>query len=195
MPRDWNAAYENEDTPWDKGRASPPLEDFLKEQAIAGRVLVPGCGTGHDVRLLAAQGASVLGLDIAPRALRKARSFPVVAGEGYEEGDFLDLPIPLRGCFDWVVEHTCLCALEPDQRAAYARAVGEALKPGGQFLAVFFREVPGYEGEGPPHPISSEEIAALFGGDFETLSRRVPERSYPSRPPGCEELWWMRRLT
>ena len=30
MARDWNAAYEVGDTPWDKGYASPPLIEFLK---------------------------------------------------------------------------------------------------------------------------------------------------------------------
>ena len=33
MARDWNAAYEEGDTPWDKGYASPPLIEFLKLQS------------------------------------------------------------------------------------------------------------------------------------------------------------------
>ena len=78
MARDWNAAYEGGDTPWDKGYASPPLIEFLKLQSISGRVLVPGCGAGHDVRALAAEGAEVVGLDIAPRGIirRKLFQFP-----------------------------------------------------------------------------------------------------------------------
>ena len=92
-----------------------------------------------------------------------------------------------------VVEHTCLCALDPEQRGAYARSVQQALKPGGHYLAVFFREVLGYRGEGPPHPISTAQIEALFGAAFDTLESRVPAHSYAGRPFGCEEVRWMRR--
>jgi hypothetical protein len=94
--------------------------------------------------------------------------------------------------FDWVVEHTCLCALDPSQRAAYAAAVRAALNQGGQYLAVFFREVSDYDGDGPPHPISREEIESLFGDSFEMIESFVPQVSYPSRPVGAEEVCWMR---
>ncbi|MFO8026805.1 MAG: methyltransferase domain-containing protein [Opitutales bacterium] len=192
MPRDWNSAYENDDAPWDKGYAAPPLVEFLSKRAVCGRVLVPGCGTGHDVRLLATQGADVTGLDIAAGALRKAATFPQTGGERYERGDFLNLEEKYHDSYDWVVEHTCLCAIEPAQRVAYATSLKRALKPGGYFLAVFFREVPDYSGDGPPHPISEQEIDQLFGGDFEPLESFVPQESYPSRPVGSEEVRWMR---
>ncbi|MGJ8650630.1 MAG: methyltransferase domain-containing protein [Opitutaceae bacterium] len=193
MSKNWNAAYKNDDIPWDKGVAAPPLAEFLETHSIAGRVLVPGCGLGHDVRLLASQGASALGLDIAPSAVRKAQTIPAVADEGFVAGDFLDLSTEWEGQFDWVVEHTCLCALELDQREDYAASVAKALKPGGNYLAVFYREVADYEGDGPPHPILSEAIDALFGAHFERVESFVPSESYPSRPHGCEEVVWFRK--
>jgi 2-polyprenyl-3-methyl-5-hydroxy-6-metoxy-1,4-benzoquinol methylase len=74
---DWDARYVAGDTPWDKGAAHPALQARLKKLPIAGRVLVPGCGAGHDVRALAAGGAAfVLGLDVAPSALNLAQSYP-----------------------------------------------------------------------------------------------------------------------
>ncbi len=193
MPKDWNAAYENDDTPWDKGAAAPPLREFLSGHAVSGRVLVPGCGAGHDVRLLAEQGAEVLGMDVASGAVRKASALPSVADECYVCGDFLNLPERYKGEFDWVVEHTCLCALEPSERSAYVESVVRVLRPGGNYLAVFYREVPDYDGDGPPHPISEGEIVALFGGRFERIEAFVPQQSYPSRPCGSEEVVWMRR--
>lgn len=192
MSKDWDKAYEQGDTPWEKGYASPPLEAFLDRHSVSGRMLVPGCGSGHDVRLLAAHGAEVVGMDIAPGAIRKAESAPVVGGERYELGDFLSMEACHHSAYDWVVEHTCLCAIEPSERSAYAAAVRKALKPGGQFLAVFFREVSDYCGDGPPHPISRSETDALFGEDFERVDAFVPERSYPSRPFGAEEVVWWR---
>ena len=194
MPKDWNAAYESDDTPWDKGVAAPPLRAFLATHPMRGRVLVPGCGLGHDVRLLAEQGASVVGLDIVPKAVRKAQAIEAVGDERFEVADFLNLAEIYHGQFDAVVEHTCLCALDPAQRVAYVRAVLQALKPGGHYLAVFFREVTDYrKGAGPPHPITADQIEALFGNDFDTLESSVPQQSYPCRPLGSEEVRWMRK--
>ncbi len=192
MARDWNAAYEGGDTPWDKGYASPPLIEFLKLQSILGRVLVPGCGAGHDVRALAAEGVEVVGLDIAPRGIDKAETFPVSYDERYELGDFLNLGKQYHQAFDWIVEHTCLCAIDPSEREAYARSVAQALKPDGKYLAIFFREVSDYQGNGPPHPISREQSDALFGDSFELIKSFVPLQTYPSRAIGAEEVCWMR---
>ena len=192
MARDWNAAYEGGYTPWDKGYASPPLIEFLKLQSISGRVLVPGCGAGHDVRALSAEGAEVVGLDIAPRGINKAETFPVSCGERYELGDFLNLGKQHHHAFDWIVEHTCLCAIDPSEREAYARSVAQALKPEGKYLAIFFREVSDYKGNGPPHPISREQSDDLFGDSFELIKSFVPQQTYPSRAIGAEEVCWMR---
>lgn len=193
MSKDWNAAYEMGDMPWDKGEAAPPLREFLKRTPISGRVLVPGCGLGHDVRLLAKEGALTVGLDLAVDAVRRAKAIPANRNASFELGNFLKLSNNYHGQFDYVVEHTCLCALDREQRVSYAQSVGLALKPGGLYLAIFYRVVKGYNGDGPPHPITAEEIEALFGADFEILERVVPQETYPSRPVGCEELCLMRK--
>ncbi len=167
--RDWEKAYHEHDTPWDKGEAAPPLHEYLRTHRITGRVLVPGCGSGHDVRLLAAQGAEVTGMDIAPSAIKKAESFPRAGGETYTVHNVLSLNAEHVGAYDWVVEHTCLCALDPAQREAYIASMHRALKPGGQLLGIFYTIVEDYDGSEPPHPISPEAIDALIAGRFETL--------------------------
>lgn len=193
MPKDWNHAYSEGNTPWDKGYASPPLHAFLKTSRLEGKVLVPGCGAGYDVRLLAEQGASVLGLDIAPLALEKAQSFPVANNENYVQANFLDLPKSYTEQFDAVVEHTCLCALDPADRKAYTQSVRQVLKPSGTYLAIFFRKVSSYDDQHPPHPISSNEIESLFAKNFEILRRSIPKETYPDRPFGNEEVCLMRK--
>ena len=104
MGKDWNKAYDIGETPWDKGYASPALNAFLGSYPLTGSVLVPGCDTGHDVRLLAAQGAEVVGMDIAPNAIRKAKAFLPTGKECYELGDFLQFDSSHCGVYDWVVE-------------------------------------------------------------------------------------------
>ena len=191
MPTDWESKYQASDTPWDKGAPSPGLVDFLEEQPVSGRVLVPGCGLGHDVRALAAVAEEVVGLDIAPSAIEGARRFPRVGGERYELADLFDLPPPLRGYFDWVWEHTCFCAIDPALRAAYVAAVAGALRPGGHLLAVFYLD-PGNDSpdEGPPFEVSIAELDRLFLPRFTLVREWLPARAYPGR----EGREWLRLL-
>jgi SAM-dependent methyltransferase len=193
MGRDWHRAYESGETPWDKGAPAPPLLAFLGRHRVAGSALVPGCGYGHDVRALAAQGAVVTGLDLAPGAVRGARAFPPSGNERYLEGDFLDLPEGLRGAFDWLVEHTLFCAIDPTDRPRYARSVRDALRPGGRFLGIFYRRIPRDDGRGPPYAVSGAELDRLFGPAFDLLEAWTPLEAYPSRPPGSEEVRLMGR--
>lgn len=191
MPTDWEANYQRNETPWDKGAPSPGLVDFLRNEPVLGRVLVPGCGLGHDVRALAATADEVVGLDIAPSAVKGARTFPAVGGESYELADLFALPPRLLGCFDWVWEHTCFCAIDPAMREAYVAAVAEALRPGGHLLAVFYLD-PGHDhpGEGPPFGVSKAELDALFAPRFTLVREWLPENAYAGR----EAREWMRVL-
>jgi SAM-dependent methyltransferase len=132
-------------------------------------------------------------MDLAAAAIAAAHLQLVSARESYLVADFLQLPPQHQGQYDWVVEHTCLCALDVDCRPAYADAVYQALKPGGHVLAIFYREVSDYNGEGPPHPISAAEIEDLFGTRFERVEAYVPQHTYPSRPVGSEEVVCLRR--
>jgi len=191
MATDWEAQYQKGETPWDKGAPSPALVDFLAGEPVKGRVLVPGCGLGHDVRALAAQGAEVVGLDIAPSAIEAARRIPVVANERFELGDLFALPAELRGAFDWVWEHTCFCAIDPAMRPAYVDAVHGALTRGGHLLAIFYLD-PGNSspGEGPPFEVSIAELDRLFLPRFELIREWLPAKAYPGR----EGREWMRVL-
>ena len=53
----WDQRYRDGTDGWELGRPAPPLEAFLRSDARApqpfARVLVPGCGRGHEAALLA----------------------------------------------------------------------------------------------------------------------------------------------
>ena len=192
MPTDWESHYQQKDTPWEKGAPSPGLVDFLAAEPVRGRVLVPGCGFGHDVRALAATADEVVGLDLAPSAVKAAERLPKVGVERYVQGDLFALPPAMRGAFDWVFEHTCFCAIDPAQRPAYVEAVAGALQPGGRLLAVFYLD-PGNTspGEGPPFEVSVAELDRLFLPRFTLLREWLPQRAYPGR----EGREWMRVMS
>ncbi|MEM8955705.1 MAG: methyltransferase domain-containing protein [Verrucomicrobiota bacterium] len=183
---DWEGAYLAGRMPWDKGEAAPPLVTYLEGAGeVRGRVLVPGCGLGHDVRVLASHGAEeVVGLDISETAVAKATALERSGNERYVLGDLFDLEDEMRGHFDWVFEHTCFCAIDPSLRAEYVEAVYGALKPGGKILGVFFLDPYDDEhqpGQGPPHGATVEEIEELFGARFEPVEGWVPRVAYEER--------------
>ena len=187
----WQDRWETGDTPWDHGEAAPPLVDWLRDNTLTGRILVPGCGSGHEVRAVAsAAGAEVLGLDLAEGAVAAADAFPEVGRERYRVGDFLALPEDLVGQFDALVEHTCFCAIDPADRPRYATAAARALKPGGRLVAIFYLDP--QRPVGPPFGVERAELDALFAAGFALESAHVPTRVFPGRE-GREELRVYRR--
>ena len=203
MPNDWEQHYRESHTPWDRGEPAPPLIHWLETHPdeMSGRVLVPGCGIGHDVRAIARvrPRASVVGLDISPTAVKQARTIAPAGVERYRDGDLFDLPEGMLDSFDWVFEHTCFCAIDRESRGDYVRAVWTALRPGGQLLGVFYLD-PYSEGhspgEDPPHGCSLEELRELFEASrrFRICETNLPERAYPGRE-GREIVVWMKRLS
>src|SRR5919197_4315570 len=81
-PTDWEARYQSQDMPWEKGEPSPGLVDFLAAHPHLkrGTVCVPGCGTGHDARAWARAGFDAFGCDIAPSAIELAQQWTVSTG-------------------------------------------------------------------------------------------------------------------
>ena len=196
---DWEQCYREGTTPWEKGAPHPELEVVLGG-AVASfgvpdaagdaddgerRVLVPGCGFGHDVRAIASRfpAVRVTGLDIAPSALAAARARTEdVANAEILEQDVFNPPDEWQGSFDVVFEHTCLSAIHPSRRVAYASVLHRLLRPGGRIVAVFFINPdmdPGVQG--PPFGIERPELDELFGDGFELLEKRFPIATYPGR--------------
>lgn len=188
---EWENRYLAGETPWDKGAASPALAELLEQEPITGRVLVPGCGFGYDVRLIAPTASEVIGIDIAPSAVEAAKQYPNSGKESYVVADLFNLPMEWRGTFDSIWEHTCFCAIQPSLREAYVEAVAGALKPGGQLYAQFYLD-PGNTSpdEGPPFEVKIPELDRLFQPKFELVREWLPTRTYPGR----EGREWMRVL-
>jgi SAM-dependent methyltransferase len=186
MNRDleWQRSYEENDTPWDKGEAAPALVKFLSQGQIKGRVLVPGCGRGHEVRALGMQPeTTAVGLDLSASAISQARKLAASLVKDHEisfvEGDFFHLPSNLAGSFDWLVEHTCFCAIEPRLRPDYVVSSSSALRSEGWIFGVFYLN-PDTE-SGPPFAVSREELSELFDPYFVLKEEWVPRESFPGR--------------
>lgn len=195
---DWQERYESGDTPWDKGDAAPAISQFLAEKPFLfsenSRIAVPGCGVGHDSMLLAENGCSVLGLDIAPLAVSRARELaPRWLDLEYQVVDLLGYDGPLSGCFELIWEHTCYCALPLHERSRYVKSMWNLLKQDGYLAGVFFIDPTADPTEGPPFMSSMGSVESVFREQFELVWSAVPNSSYAGRE-GKELLMLFKRV-
>lgn len=154
--------------PWDIGR---PQRAFVEHaDAIGGRVLDAGCGTGDLAIWLAERGRAVTGVDFLPQPLEQARRKATDRGVpvNFLEMDALAIgEIPER--FDAVTDCGLFHSFDDASRAAYVEALGRLLEPGGRvFLLCFSDAEPGTHG---PRRVSATELRHAFaaGWEMETL--------------------------
>ncbi len=201
--KDWAAAYRTRHTPWELWGATPALEALVAQGHLgrfgldsAARVAVPGCGRGHDVRLLAKQGLCVTGFDVAPEAVEEGRRLLALNRVDAEilRRDVLGLLPEFAGAFDLVYEYTCFCALPPHLRAAYARTVAGILAPGGYLFALMFPMAAGHAGRsGPPYLVTEQDVMDAFGPELELCDSFAPAAAWSPRQ-GAERWYvWRRR--
>jgi SAM-dependent methyltransferase len=178
----WEGRYQADTARWDLGQAAPPLVSLLQSaQAPApGTLIALGIGRGHDALLFAAQGFEVTGVDFAPSAIAATaaaatqRQLPI----HLLESDIFTLPADYAGQFDYVMEHTCFCAIAPVRRPEYVQVVRSLLRPGGEFIGLFWaHDMAG----GPPYGSTPEEIRQLFAADFQVESLEKVTNSIPQR--------------
>jgi SAM-dependent methyltransferase len=183
-PAFWAAHYRAGSDRWDLGGPTPSLVEYLARSAPPrGRVAVPGCGRGHDIRVLARLGYEVHGFDFAPDAVSAARN--LAAREGLTvtigERDVFGLGADHAAAFDGVWEYTSFCAVDPTRRPDYVEVVATILKPGGWLLACFFPVRDVVAAVGPPFSATRAEIERLFAPHFAFEETRVPATSADGR--------------
>jgi SAM-dependent methyltransferase len=188
---DWNQHYLDEFTPWDTDTPAPELVEFVRGRDRApGRALDIGCGTGTHALWLADQGFDVLGIDIARRAIERARARAAAARpDGRIRFEVLDVltSLPEGGPFDLVFDRGVFHVFDsPEDRTRFAAQVARCLAPSGAWLSLIgSTEGPPRE-EGPPRRSARDivnaiepalEIVELRTSAFD-LDRPVPPRAW-----------------
>lgn len=171
----WNDNYASgEPPPWDTGTPDPMLVQMIESRAIAPcRTLEVGCGTGTNAIYLAQHGFEVVGVDISPLAVEKARA----KANGrcrFETLDFLT-ETPPGGPFTFVFDRGVFHVFdEDDERATFAENVAAALAIDGVWLSLIgSTEGPPRE-QGPPRR-SAREIMNAIEPSLEILELRSRE--------------------
>ncbi len=158
----WEERYQAGRMPWDFRSVPRALLGWLGSCRTPGRVLIPGCGSGYEVRAFAEHGWDVLAVDFSPSAVRRAQAELGALGNRVALADFFRGDFGPRE-FDAVYERTFLCALPPARWPDYVRRVLESLVQGGKLIGFFFY---GREDEPPPFPLTEERAQSLFGREL-----------------------------
>jgi SAM-dependent methyltransferase len=190
----WENLYQQNESLWDLGQAAPPFISFLESPLAPspGSIAVLGCGRGHDAIFFARKGFQVIGFDFAPAAIQGAyeNAKKVEVSIQFEQRDLFDLIPEYTNRFDFVLEHTCFCAIDPARRKEYVQVVKNLLRPDGQLIALFYAH--GQPG-GPPYTTDAEEVRSLFSPFFEIKVLEVSPDSIERRQ-GKELFSVMRML-
>lgn len=157
---EWEDRYQQGQTGWDRGEVSPNLVFWIEQEQLKPcRILVPGCGHGHEVIALAEKGFDVVAIDIAPTAIRSLKKTLKTKRLEAEliQTDFFAWESEKP--FDAIYEQTSLCALPPDEWRNYEKCLYHWLKPKGKLFAHFMQT--GQE-SGPPFHCDISAMVDLF---------------------------------
>src|SRR5262245_16686906 len=114
-PQKWETDYARKTDGWDLGGPTPIFKRLiLSQQLIPGRMIVLGAGRGHDAREFARHGFQVTAVDFASHAIHELeRLADPEAPIEILQHDLFTLPHKMDDSFDYVLEYTCFCAIDP----------------------------------------------------------------------------------
>jgi SAM-dependent methyltransferase len=189
-PEFWNTRFRDGVTPWDAGGVPQKLAIWLQTKKSSLKVLIPGCGTGYEVRLFAERGHDVLAIDFSDAAVDAARRELGSLSKLVKKADFFEFE---TAGFDLVYERAFLCALPRSLWPAWGRRMAELVRPGGELAGLYYLDD---NERGPPFGISREGLERLLAPAFKRESEKpIPaEQSLPVFKG--REIWqvWKRRL-
>lgn len=192
QPEYWNTRYLKDDTPWEFDGIPADLKLFLKKKGKGAKVLIPGCGSGHEINAFAEADYDVTAIDFAPFAVDRAKRMvgPKLA-KHVLLGDFFQYDFPGES-FDVIYERAFVCSLTPERRHAYRDRMAQLLKYRGLLIGYYYYKKPVLS-EGPPYGFAWGTADDLFSRYFLLVKDEPVNDSLPAY--AGRERWQERRRT
>ena len=162
-PQFWEDIYLKDDAGWDLGE-STPVFDKISDALPLGKICIIGCGRGYDAVMFAQKGFEVTAIDFAPSAISTLQSLASGAGVmiNIVETDIFLLTSQFSCEFDYVIEQTCFCAINPSRREEYEQLVKTIIKPNGKLIGLWFPLDKPMDDGGPPWGTTISEVKSIF---------------------------------
>lgn len=176
---DWDDAYQQQGAfegppPWNIGEPQPELAALIAAGKIHSDVLDAGCGYAELSLALAAEGYTVVGIDITPTAIAaatKAATERGLSNTSFMQADITDFnayPAGSAGRFATVIDSTLFHSLPVSGRDDYLKSVHRAAAPGASyFVLVFAKGAFPAALETKPNEVDEDELRAAVGKYWE----------------------------
>ena len=172
---DWDGAYREQGVfegppPWNIGEPQPELAALHREGKFRSDVLDAGCGYAELSLALAADGYTVVGIDLTPTAVAAASK--AAEERGLTNATFVQDDITaftgFDGRFNSIVDSTLFHSLPVEKRDAYVSAVHRAAAPGASyFVLVFAKGAFPAELEQKPNEVDEDELRSAVSKYWE----------------------------
>ncbi|HWF27217.1 MAG TPA: class I SAM-dependent methyltransferase [Mycobacterium sp.] len=198
---DWDSAYREQGDfegppPWNIGEPQPELAALMAAGKFRSDVLDAGCGFAELSLALAAEGYTVVGIDVTPTAIAAATK---AANErGLSTASFTQADITsftgYDNRFSTVIDSTLFHSLPVEGRDGYLSSIHRAAAPGASYyVLVFAKGAFPAEWETKPNEVDEDELRAAVGKYWEIDEIRpayihanippIPESEQSAFPP------------
>ncbi|WP_328362042.1 class I SAM-dependent methyltransferase [Mycobacterium sp. NBC_00419] len=171
---DWDSAYKQEGSfpgppPWNIGEPQPELAALIRDGKVTGEVLDAGCGHAELSLALAAQGYTVVGIDVSPTAIAaatKASADRDLPGTTFVCDDITAFT-GFDGRFATIIDSTLFHSLPVELRDGYLQSVHRAAAPGARYyILVFAKGAFPAEWETKPNEVDEDELRTAVSKYF-----------------------------
>ncbi|HEX3548709.1 MAG TPA: class I SAM-dependent methyltransferase [Mycobacterium sp.] len=172
---DWDGAYRQVGPfegppPWNIGEPQPELTALIEAGKVRSDVLDAGCGYAELSLALAADGYTVVGVDLTPTAIaaaNRAAQERNLAAASFVQADITSLT-GFDGRFSTIIDSTLFHSLPVEGRDGYLRSVHKAAAPGASyFVLVFAKGAFPAALETKPNEVDEDELRATVSKYWE----------------------------
>jgi SAM-dependent methyltransferase len=172
---DWDSVYREQGEfegppPWNIGEPQPELAALMAAGKFRSDVLDAGCGIAELSLALAADGYTVVGVDLTPTAVAaatKAAEERCLSTASFEQADITAFT-GHDGRFSTVVDSTLFHSLPVEGRDGYLSSVHRAAAPGAKYyVLVFAKGAFPAEMDTKPNEVDEDELRAAVSKYWE----------------------------
>lgn len=172
---DWDEVYRGESDfegppPWNIGEPQPELAALIRDGKVRSEVLDAGCGHAELSLALAAEGYTVVGIELTPTAVAaatkaaKERNLPNAT---FVQDDITTFT-GFDGRFSTIIDSTLFHSLPIEGRDGYQQSVFRAAAPGATYyILVFAKGAFPAELETKPNEVDEAELRTAVGKYWE----------------------------
>ncbi len=162
-PDFWEDIYKKYDIGWDLGGPTPYFSN-IATKLEPGKLVILGCGRGHDAIIFAKLNFEVTAVDFAPSAITYLKNLceQEKVKVNIIQSDIFSLKNSFNNYFDYIIEQTCFCAINPGRRGEYEGLAHRILNSTGSLIGLWYPINKAIKDGGPPWGVSISSLKDIF---------------------------------